>query len=88
VTVAFEGGNLVRSKIGDVTAADEQRVILRGVTAWWWRSPVPGVVDINITYLVNPEPERRVSRDPGYGLERRKENLRFAIRGSGGGSSW
>ena len=88
ITVSLEGGNLVRSKTGGAGAPSEQRVILRGVTSWWWRSPVPGVVDINITYLVNPEPERRVSRDPGYGLERRKENLRFAIRGSGGGARW
>jgi hypothetical protein len=49
---------------------------------------VPGVVDINIGYLVNPTPERRVSRDAVYGLERRKENLRFAIRASGGGLQW
>jgi hypothetical protein len=88
VRVALESGNLVRSKVGGIEAAADQRTILRGVTAWWWRTPVPGVVDINITYLVNPEPERRVSRDPGYGLERRKENLRFAIRGSGGGAQW
>jgi hypothetical protein len=88
ITVAFEGGNLVRSKIGGVGEPAEQRVILRGVTSWWWRSPVPGVVDINITYLVNPEPERRVARESGYVLERRKENLRFAIRGGGGGKTW
>jgi prepilin-type N-terminal cleavage/methylation domain-containing protein len=88
VRIAVEDGNLVRWTVAPVSGVVEERLLLRGVTSWWWRSPVPGVVDLNIGYLVNPAPERRVSRDPGYGLERRKENLRFAIRGSGGGTRW
>jgi len=88
VRVELEAGNLVREKTGGIGEPDGRRVILSGVTGWWWRCPVAGVVDLNITYLVNPAPERHVSRDPGYGLERRKENLRFAIRGSGGGVQW
>jgi len=86
--VGVEDGNLVRWTVAPGSGTAEERVLLRGVTSWWWRSPAPGVVDLNIGYLVNPSPERRVSRDPGYGLERRKENLRFAIRGSGGGRRW
>ena len=88
VRVGVEDGNLVRWTVAPGSGAVEERVLLRGVTSWWWRSPVTGVVDLNIGYLVNPSPERRVSRDPGYGRERRKENLRFAIRGSGGGRRW
>jgi len=88
VRVEFEDGNLVREKTGGFTEPDGRRVILRGVTGWWWRCPRAGVVDLNITYLVNPAPERQVSRDLGHGLERRKENLRFAIRGGGGGVRW
>ncbi len=88
VSIALENGNLVRAQMAGFGALPESRVILRGVTAWWWRNPVEGVVDLNITYLVNPEPERQVSRDVGYGLERRQENLRFAIRGGGGGTRW
>jgi prepilin-type N-terminal cleavage/methylation domain-containing protein len=88
VRVQLEGGNLVREKTGGLGEPADRRVILRGVTGWWWRCPVAGVVDLNITYLVNPAPERHVSRDSGYGLERRKENLRFTIRGSGGGTRW
>ena len=88
VRVEREAGNLVRETTGVMGEPAERRIILRGVTGWWWRSPAAGVVDLNITYLVNPEPERQVSRDPGYGLERRKENLRFAIRGSEGGVRW
>ena len=88
--VRFElaGENLVREKTGGLGEVFDKRVILRGVTSWWWRCPVEGVVDLNITYLVNPEPERHVSRDPGYGLKRRKENLRFTLRGGGGGTQW
>ena len=88
VSIALEDGNLVRAQTASPETPPDRRVILRGVTAWWWRAPVEGVVDLNITYLVNPEPERQSSRDVGYGLERRQENLRFAIRGGGGGTRW
>jgi len=88
VHIGVEDGKLVRRNVAPGSGTVEEQVLLRGVTSWWWRSPVPGVVDLNIGYLVNPAPERSVSRDPGYGLERRKENLRFAIRGSGGGARW
>jgi prepilin-type N-terminal cleavage/methylation domain-containing protein len=88
VSIAREDGNLVRTQMAGLGAPPDRRVILRGVTAWWWRNPVHDVVDLNITYLVNPEPERQASRDVGYGLERRQENLRFAIRGGGGGTRW
>ena len=88
VHIGVEDGNLVRRNVMPGSGTVEERVLLRGVTSWWWRSPEAGVVDLNIGYLVNPAPERRISRDPGYGLERRKENLRFAIRGSGGGTRW
>jgi len=88
VSIALEDGNLVRTQMAGLGAPPDGRVILRGVTAWWWRNPVEDVVDLNITYLVYPEPERQSSRDVGYGLERRQENLRFAIRGGGGGTRW
>ncbi len=88
VSIGREDGNLVRTQMAGLGVPPDRRVILRGVTAWWWRNPVEGVVDLNITYLVNPEPERQSSRDVGYGLERRQENLRFAIRGGGGGTRW
>jgi hypothetical protein len=88
VRVEFDGGNLMRERTGGLEGPDDRRIILRGVTAWWWRCPTEGVVDLNITFLANPAPERQVSREPGYGLERRKENLRFAIRGGGGGTRW
>jgi len=88
VRIGVEDGNLVRWTVAPVSGAVEERVLQRGITSWWWRSPAAGVVDLNIGYLVNPSPERQVSRNPGYGRERRKENLRFAIRGGGGGRQW
>ena len=88
VIITHEGGDLVRTRAAGSGAPPERRVILRGVTGWWWRTPVEDVVDLNITYLVNPEPERQSSREAGYGLERRQENLRFAIRGGRGGTRW
>ena len=81
-------GNLVRKTIAPGSGSVEERVLLRGVTSWWWRALEPGVVDINIGYLINPPPEKQASREVGYDKERRIETLRFAIRGGGGGRQW
>ena len=81
-------GNLLRRTITPGKEGFEERVLLRGVTSWWWRSPAPNVVDINIGYLISPPPEKQASREVGYEKERRIETLRFAIRGSGGGRQW
>ena len=88
VRIALEDGNLVRETAGGSAGPSDSRVILRGVTSLWWRMPVEGVVDLNIGYLVYPAPESQASRDVGYGQERRHENLRFTIRGGGGGTQW
>jgi hypothetical protein len=88
VRIALEDGVLVRKTTGGPEDEGNERVLLRGVTSWWWRSPVEGVVDLNIGYLVNPEPDHRLARDAGFKLEHRQENLRFAVRSSGGGRRW
>jgi len=88
IRIALVDGNLMRKSVSLAGGGSEERALLRGVTSWWWRSPSPGVVDINIGYLVNPAPERRASREVGAERERRQENLRFAIRSAGGGQRW
>lgn len=88
IRIGFENGNLVRRAVAPGSGDIEERVLLRGVVSWWWRSPATGVVDLNIGYLVNPETEHRSAREVGYASERRNENLRFAIRGGGEGSRW
>ena len=88
VSIGVENSNLIRQTVAPGSGDVEERVLLRGVVSWWWRSPLPGVVDLNIGYLVNPETERRSAREVGFVRERRQENLRFAIRGGGGGSRW
>jgi hypothetical protein len=88
VRIGVEKGNLVRRTTGPGNEAVDERVLLRGVQSWWWRSPAPGVIDLNISYLVNPETEHHTAREVGYGSERRKENLRFAIRAGEGGTRW
>ncbi len=88
VHIWLEDGALVRATDGGPGGGAEERVLLRGVSSWWWRSPVTGVVDLNIGYLVNPEPEQQTARDAVSTLEHRQESLRFAIRGSGGGRRW
>ncbi len=81
-------GNLVREEFAPTGPSPEGRVLLRGVTSWWWRSTAPAVIDINIGHLVHPPPESISSRVVGYEQERRIENLRFAMRGGWGGQRW
>lgn len=80
--------NLVRQEFSSADGTLDERVLLRGVTSWWWRSTAPSVVDINIGHLVHPPPEYNSSRVVGYKQERRVENLRFATRGGWGGQRW
>jgi prepilin-type N-terminal cleavage/methylation domain-containing protein len=81
-------GSLVRAVVAAGGVPVEERVLLRGVTSWWWRSTAPSVVDINLGHLVYPPPESISSRVVGYGQERRTENLRFANRGGWGRAQW
>jgi len=81
-------GNLMREEVSAAGSSPEERVLLRGVTSWWWRSTAPAVIDINIGHLVHPPPESISSRVVGYKQERRIENLRFAMRGGWGGQRW
>lgn len=80
------GGELLRRTVNP--GGVDERVLVRGVTSWWWRSPAPGVVDLNYGILVGPPPERHAAVEPGFRRERRIENLRFAVRGAGGGRRW
>ncbi len=82
------GGILVRRTTTLDELVIEERVLLRGVTAWWWRCPEKAVVDLRIAYLVNPGSERALTPAVGYGGERQTERLRFALRGAGGGARW
>lgn len=85
----LEDDRLVRRTEDGGGVAGEAQVLLRGVTAWWWRSPVPGVVDLRIAYLVHPETERQLSSGTvGAARVRRTEHLRFALRGGRGGWGW
>lgn len=81
-------GGLVREVVSATGETVDDRVVLRGVTSWWWRSTAPSVVDINIGHLVHLPPEYQASRAVGYERERRIENLRFAARGGWGGAQW
>lgn len=81
-------GGLVREVVSAAGETVDERVVLRGVTSWWWRSTAPSVVDINIGHLVHLPPEYQASRVVGYEKERRIENLRFATRGGWGGAQW
>jgi prepilin-type N-terminal cleavage/methylation domain-containing protein len=66
----------------------EERVLMRGLTSWWWRCPVPGTVDLRYAYLINAGSESANARRAGYAGERRTEQLRFAIRGWGAEAGW
>ena len=88
VVYSVVNGNLVREVVSAAGETSDERVVLRGVTSWWWRSTAPSVVDVNIGHLVHPPPEYQSSRAIGYERERRIENLRFATRGGWGGAQW
>jgi len=81
-------GDLVREEFAATGPSPDARILLRGVTSWWWRSTAPAVIDVNIGHLVHPPPESISSRVVGYKQERRIENLRFAMRGGWGGQRW
>lgn len=87
-TFEVNEGTLVRRTFNPGTEEVEEHVLIRGIISWWWRSPAPNVVDINIGYLLLPPPEKHVSGQVDYTKERRIETLRFAIRGGGGGHRW
>ena len=65
VRIGVENGNLVRRTLAPGGGAVEERVLLRGVQSWWWRSPAPDDIDLNIGYLVNPETEHHTAREVG-----------------------
>ena len=88
VVYSVVNGNLVREVFSGAGEATDERVVLRGVTSWWWRSTAPSVVDVNIGHLVYLPPEYHASRKVGYETERQIENLRFAARGGWGGAQW
>lgn len=88
VVYSVVDGNLVRAAVSAAGGTTDRRVVLRGVTSWWWRSTAPSVVDINVGHVIHLPPEKISSRVAGYDLERRIENLRFAVRGGWGGSQW
>jgi len=88
VRISLDDGRLLRQVWSPPNPLPDERVLLRGATAWWWQSPAPGVVDIRLGYMVNPEPEKHASRAVGWGRVRREERLRFAVRTAGGGVKW
>ena len=81
-------GDLVRTTLAPGGAVLDSRIVLRGVVSWWWRTTSPGVVDVSYGYLLARAPETPGSGMPGSERLRRVENLRFAVRGGGGGSGW
>jgi len=88
VAYSVVNGNLVREVVSAAGETNDERVVLRGVTSWWWRSTAPSLVDVNIGHLLYLPPEYNASRKIGYDRERRVENLRFATRGGWGGAQW
>ena len=81
-------GNLMRRSMTPDGNLEDERLLLRGVTAWWWQNPNAGVVEFRLDYLVYPGSEAGTARVDDYTLERRTENFRFAIRGYGAERSW
>ena len=84
VRIFVEGDAIVRQTVDESGRSTGRRVLVRGVSAWWWRSPDPWTIDLRMTATVIPDPIP--ARQPV--ALRRTETRRFAMRGSPGGRSW
>jgi hypothetical protein len=84
VRVFVDGDAIVRETVDEVGRSTGRRVLARGISSWWWRTPNPWTVDLRITAMVIPDPipARRAI------VVRRTETRRFVMRGSPGGRSW
>lgn len=84
VLLTLEGTALVRYYRSADGATTGRRVLLRGVTSWWWSYANGSTIEIRITVLnySDPRPSRRQS------VERRTEARVFALRGSPDGRRW
>jgi hypothetical protein len=84
VCIAEEDGAIVRTVSDPLGGHQRRRVVIRGVTSWWWRSSGPRTVDIRITALIVADP----SVGGTTGAARRTEIRRFVMRGGLDGRSW
>jgi hypothetical protein len=84
VSLAVVEGALVRFVIGPMGEPVSRRVLIRGVTAWWWRAANHSTLDVRITVLENPDPTAGARSR----VNRRTEVRRFVLRGSPGGRTW
>ena len=84
VRLFLDGDAIVREALDEHGRSSRRRVLARGVTSWWWRSPKPWTVDVRVAAMVAADPTtaRRAA------VLRRTETRRFVMRGSPGGRSW
>jgi hypothetical protein len=84
VRLFLEGDAIVREGLDALGRSAGRRVLVRGITSWWWRTPTPWTVDFRMTAMVAPDPvpARRAA------VLRRTETRRFVMRGSPGGRTW
>jgi hypothetical protein len=84
VHLFLEGDAIVREALDELGRSAGRRVLVRGVTSWWWRRPTPWIVDLRMTAMMvsDPMPMRRAA------VPRRTETRRFVMRGSPGGRTW
>jgi len=84
VRLFLDGDAVVREELDELGQSSGRRVLARGITSWWWRSPNPWTVDVKMTAMVAPDPipARRAA------VVRRTETRRFVMRGSPGGRAW
>jgi hypothetical protein len=85
VEVAHEGDAVrrrVRDGAGEIRS---DRVLVRGVTGWWWRLEAARIVDVRVTVLVHDGPPPEAGALPPW---RRTETVRYALRTPPGGAWW
>ena len=79
----LEGEALVRETAGGSGAPAGRRIVVNGVSSWWWRMVTPQMVEVRVTVL--PRPGLGASSS---GVRRNVVLRRFAVRGWPDGRSW
>ncbi len=79
----LEGEALVRETTADGAGSAGRRVVVNGVSSWWWRMVTPQIVEFRVTVL--PRPDLGSS---SAGVQRDVLLRRFSVRGGPDGRSW
>ena len=83
IRYVLEGEALVRETVAAGSSSVGRRVVVNGVSSWWWRMVTPQFIEVRVTVLPRPGLEASAA-----GVRRDVVLRRFAVRGGPDGRSW